>query len=76
MLFPSSPASNLWAIRPRGGTSSTPFPPCNVELHASRFLSVPGRNRTCDLLLRRQPLYPPELRGQMLLTTYVNMFYG
>ena len=27
-------------------------------------LSVPGRNRTCDLLLRRQSLYPTELRGQ------------
>jgi hypothetical protein len=25
--------------------------------------SAPGRTRTCDLLLRRQPLYPAELQG-------------
>ena len=26
--------------------------------------NVPGRTRTCGLLLRRQSLYPPELRGR------------
>ena len=25
---------------------------------------VPNRNRTCDLPLRRRPLYPTELRGR------------
>ena len=29
--------------------------------------SVLGRTRTCGLLLRRQPLYPPELRGRQSL---------
>ena len=27
----------------------------------ARFAGAPGRTRTCDPLLRRQPLYPPEL---------------
>ena len=27
---------------------------------------VPGGIRTHDLLLRRQPLYPPELQGQII----------
>src|ERR1019366_8435334 len=36
--------------------------------HATRSLSVrcssaPGRTRTCDLLVRSQPLYPAELRA-------------
>ncbi len=26
--------------------------------------SAPGRTRTCDPLLRRQPLYPTELQGR------------
>ena len=33
--------------------------------------SVPDRIRTCDLLLRRQSLYPAELRGQ---TTVIQCF--
>ena len=28
-----------------------------------KFKSAPGRNRTCDLLLRRQLLYPTELQA-------------
>ncbi len=28
-----------------------------------RSCSAPGRTRTCDPLLRRQPLYPTELQG-------------
>ena len=43
------------------------------DLHASLpylYVVLPnncdvlGRTRTCGLLLRRQPLYPPELRGR------------
>ncbi len=29
----------------------------------SQFTSAPGRTRTCDPLLRRQPLYPLSYRG-------------
>ena len=28
-----------------------------------RFCCAPGRTRTCDPLLRRQPLYPLSYRG-------------
>src|SRR6266542_3605245 len=34
--------------------------PLNLPASA---LNAPGRTRTCDLLLRRQLLYPAELRG-------------
>ncbi len=35
----------------------------------------PGRTRTCDPLLRRQMLYPPELRARVLiLSAGVNVF--
>ena len=30
------------------------------------YSGVPGRIRTCDPLLRRQPLCPAELQGQTL----------
>src|SRR2546425_80338 len=30
------------------------------------FQNRPGRTRTCDPLLRRQMLYPPELRAQIV----------
>lgn len=33
--------------------------------------SVPDRTRTCDLLLRRQSLYPPELRRQPTLNNHI-----
>ena len=32
---------------------------------AGRSTSRPGRTRTCDPLLRRQMLYPPELRARV-----------
>ena len=54
----------------------------NKQEHHSRkwlwcfvFQSVPGRNRTCDLLLRRQSLYPTELRGQVVLDQSVTCDY-
>ncbi len=31
-----------------------------------RFCSAPGRTRTCDPLLRRQPLYPLSYRGSRM----------
>ncbi len=37
--------------------------------------SVPGRNRTCDLLLRRQSLYPTELRGQYCFLPILSHFW-
>ena len=36
----------------------------NTEIKAIN--GVPGRIRTCDMLLRRQPLYPAELQGRVL----------
>src|SRR5205085_8298345 len=33
---------------------------------APGWISAPGRIRTCDPLLRRQPLYPTELQGLTL----------
>lgn len=30
------------------------------------FFGAPGRNRTCGLLLRRQSLYPTELRARVV----------
>ena len=38
------------------------------------YLSVPGRNRTCDLLLRRQSLYPTELRGQVVTVSQITSY--
>src|SRR5919106_3643470 len=35
-------------------------------------LGAPGRTRTHDPLLRRQPLYPAELRGRVHHATAVN----
>ena len=46
---------------PTLGGFLTPLPYLHVEL--SDNFNVLGRTRTCGLLLRRQPLYPPELRG-------------
>ena len=43
----------LWRATPEGGT-----PPLS-----STSAGAPGRTRTCDPLLRRQPLYPTELQG-------------
>jgi L-Ala-D/L-Glu epimerase / N-acetyl-D-glutamate racemase len=37
------------------------FPPASGEIPASRF-HAPGRNRTCDLALRRRALYPLSYR--------------
>ena len=34
------------------------------------YSGVPGRIRTCDPLLRRQPLYPAELQGHVLITKF------
>ena len=36
----------------------------SVVLSIYLILNRPGRTRTCDPLLRRQMLYPPELRAQ------------
>ena len=35
------------------------------------FSREPGRTRTCDRLLRRQMLYPAELRDQFLVCKYI-----
>ena len=37
---------------------------CTPETPILEKPNVPGRTRTCGLLLRRQSLYPPELRGR------------
>jgi hypothetical protein len=36
---------------------------------------TPGRIRTCDLLLRRQPLYPSELQAHMAENKSLNQNY-
>lgn len=36
--------------------------PC-IACGSRKFTGAPGRTRTCDPLIRRQPLYPPELRA-------------
>ena len=35
-----------------------------------------GRTRTCDPLLRRQMLYPPELRSRNVPNSIVSELYG
>ena len=37
--------------------------------------NVPARTRTWGLLLRRQSLYPPELRGLLELTRFRRSMY-
>ena len=44
------------------GCTSCTFPEWVIEAKSFRF-GTPGRIRTCDLLLRRQPLYPSELQA-------------
>ena len=41
----------------------------NLQL-MEQVASTPGRIRTCDLRFRRPPLYPAELRGQVLVPPY------
>ena len=47
----------------KGGNGSSG----NGGVLCSERLSTPGRTRTCYPLLRRQMLYPDELRGQFFL---------
>ena len=42
--------------------------------HTSQFFSTPGRNRTYDLLLRRQLLYP--LSYQCIKDTFLNLLFN
>jgi hypothetical protein len=38
------------------------FPPGSSEIPAQGEVDAPGRNRTCDLALRRRALYPLSYR--------------
>jgi hypothetical protein len=38
-----------------------------INQNSATNSGVPGGIRTHDLLLRRQPLYPPELQGHVML---------
>lgn len=38
------------------------------EIHGCGMVGVLDRNRTCDLSLRRRPLYPTELQTPVVLT--------
>ncbi len=42
----------------------------------SSFGGVPGRIRTCDPLLRRQPLYPAELQGPVVYYSNLSLAGG
>ena len=37
------------------------------------MFGMPGRIRTCDLLLRKQTLYPAELQAQMWMLLNIHL---
>src|SRR5262245_61344498 len=49
---------------PAGATAQKSFPPAFREIAASQSRYAPGRNRTCDLALRRRTLYPLSYRRE------------
>ena len=70
----NEPLGDLWethaAITVQQEKPHKPVSACR----AFPSLSVPGRNRTCDLLLRRQSLYPTELRGQVVTVSQITPY--
>ena len=55
-----------WDSNPRQPESQSGTLPTELFPPEFEFYGLPGRDRTCDHLLRRQVLYPTELRADRL----------
>ena len=62
-----------WDSNPRQPESQSGTLPTELFPPEFEFCGLPGRDRTCDHLLRRQVLYPTELRADR--TAYMLFWY-
>ena len=65
-----------WDSNPRQPESQSGTLPTELFPPEFEFCGLPGRDRTCDHLLRRQVLYPTELRADRLVSMHVWKLVG
>ena len=65
-----------WDSNPRQPESQSGTLPTQLFPPEFEFCGLPGRDRTCDHLLRRQVLYPTELRADRLVSMHVWKLVG
>ena len=65
-----------WDSNPRQPESQSGTLPTELFPPEFEFCGLPGRDRTCDHLLRRQVLYPTELRADRLVSMHVRKLVG